>query len=118
MYRIKKQILKNQYRNINDLAYYLNIGIITPLSEYEKLNFVALSHIKKDNKYIILNTNLIKDEATSNFILCYLIAEYINSTEKEYISKFNIEELNIETYKLAQEINNRINTYKKLQKTK
>ena len=113
-----KELLEHEYINIYDLADILEINIATPISEYDNLGFISMSHIKKDNKFIMLNTNIIRDNNMANFILCYQIAEYLNNENKEYISNFEIDNLDKENYELAKIISKKVNINKKLIKTK
>jgi len=98
-------------RDIVDLAKAMKIDVF---QAYNELNeFIALTQIDKMNRIIIVNNYKIRDASMLKFICAYQLAEVIILNQKELCSLFKLEFIEPETYRLAQEIFNRSNKYKK-----
>lgn len=98
-------------RDIIDLARAMNIGVYQ--TKDRDADFIAITVINEKSRQIIVNNYKIRDNNMLKFICAYQLAEVIMLNKQDMCSIFKIEFIDAEIYKLAQEIFNRSNKYKK-----
>lgn len=105
---------------IVDLANKLGIDVNIVYSTYNDFDkdFFALTIFNSSERIIMINVEKINSIDVRNFILSYQLAEVIKTTDKGLYSFFEIENLDMNIYKLAKKIFDRSNKYKEKKKSK
>lgn len=88
---------------IRDLAKPMGFEVFCVASDFDERikEFFAITIMNKDTRMIMINREKLNNTKTLKFILSYQLAEVIISNKEELYSIFEIENIDLEVYKLA-----------------